>query len=216
MKIFVDFDDVLFNTKKFKENFLKKVFIRNGITEEIFNKYYYQRYEDGVGKEVMRYDFERQLQKIEKEINIDTKKIEKEFRQFLNDTSEYVFSDVGLFFEKFKKNELFVISFSDTQFQKIKIGNSKISKYVKKINITNGDKSQEILEIIKKEKIKDEDIFFIDDRAEYITEVKKKIPQVKTILMRRKEGRYKNNENKNCDFIVKNLEEVLKIIHPME
>jgi len=211
MKIFIDFDDVIFYSKKFIQD-EKNIFQKNGISEEIFKKYYYQYTKNKKGEIVRRYNLKKQLQGIKKELGINTDKIESELEDFLSDTEKYIFEDVISFLKQFKKEELFLVSYSKTEFQKLKIKNSGIAKYFKKIIITNGNKSDEILRIIKKQKTKKEDLFFIDDRADYISEVKKKIARIKTFLVRRKEGRYKNDANEYCDFIIRNLKKAVKII----
>ena len=211
MKIFLDFDDVLFNTNKFIRD-EKSIFKKNKISEEIFKKYYYRYTKGKKGKSVRKYSLKKQLQGIKNELGISTEKIERDLNDFLNNTSKYIFNDVVLFLRQFKKEELFLVSYSKTEFQKNKIKNSRISEYFKKIIITNGKKSEEILKIIKKRKNYKEELFFIDDRADYILDVKKKVSEIKTFLVRRREGRHQNNINKHCDFVVKDLNKVLKII----
>ncbi|PIP28196.1 MAG: hypothetical protein COX29_02535 [Candidatus Moranbacteria bacterium CG23_combo_of_CG06-09_8_20_14_all_35_22] len=209
MKIFLDFDDVLFNTKKFIQDEID-IFRKYGISEEIFKKHYYQYGKNKKGKIIKKYNLKKQLQGIKKELNINIDNIENELRIFLSIVSRYIFSDTVLFLKQFERKELFLISYSKTEFQKLKIKNSGLANYFEKIKITNGNKEEEMLKFIGKNK--KEELFFIDDRVDYILKVKKKIPQIKTILLKRKEGRYDNEKNKYCDFVAKNLKQALKII----
>ena len=181
------------------------------MSEEIFKKHYYQYFKNKKGEKTRRYNLTSHLAGVKKELGIDIEKLEKEIKRFIKNTSEYVFKDVGFFLREFKKSDLILISFSKTEFQKIKINNSKLVNFFEKIIVTNSSKSTEILRIIKSNKTK-KGYFFIDDRVDYVSEVKKKVPIVCTILVRRKEGRYKEPVNKYCDFEVKNLKEALKII----
>ena len=209
--IFLDFDDVIFYSKKFIKDY-KNIFSRYGVSEEIFKKHYYQYFKNKTGEKVRRYNLTSHLAGIKKELGINTEKLEKEIIKFIEDTSKYIFKDVIFFLKEFKRSDLILISFSKTEFQKIKINNSKVVNFFKKIIITNGSKSTEVLKIIKDNKTKKEH-FFIDDRVDYVSEVKKKVPTINTILVRRKEGRYKEPTNRYCDYEVKNLKEALKIIN---
>jgi hypothetical protein len=61
--------------------------------------------------------------------------------------------------------------------------------------------------------VKESDVnFLLEDRVAQITDVEKRFPFVKTILLKRKEGRYDDKKNKYCEFEAKNLKEALKII----
>lgn len=212
--IFVDFDDVIFHTKKFIQD-EKRIFARHGFSEEIFKKHYYSYRKKGKRKWGF-YDLKKQILGIKEELGMNVSSLEQELEFFLNDTSNYIFSDVEFFLKKFEKRELYLLSYSKTNFQKLKIKNSGIAKYFKKIIVTDDKKSKAILEIIKKKKNwKKEKTYFLDDRIEYLKDVKNKISHIKTIFIKRKEGRYKDDKTKDCDFAVKNLDEALKIINPV-
>ena len=212
MKIFIDFDDVLFYSKKFIQD-EKKIFRKYKISEKIFQKHYYQYRKDKKGNLIRIYNLKKQLRGIKKEKKMDIEPIRKELEVFLKDTGKYIFNDVENFLKKFEKKNLFIISYSKTDFQKNKIKNSGISKYFKKIIITDEKKFKVLKRIIDTEKIKEEEIFFLEDRVDYIVGVKNEIPWVKTILMRRPQGRYKDEVLACCDFRIKNLKEAEKIIN---
>jgi len=212
MKIFIDFDDVLFYSKKFIQD-EKKIFRKYKISEKIFQKHYYQYRKDKKGNLIRIYDLKKQLRGIKKEKKMDIEPIRKELEAFLKNTRKYIFNDVENFLKKFEKKNLFIISYSKTDFQKNKIKNSGISKYFKKIIITDEKKFKVLKRIIDTEKIKEEEIFFLEDRVDYIVGVKNEIPWVKTILMRRPQGRYKDEVLACCDFRIKNLKEAEKIIN---
>ncbi len=67
------------------------------------------------------------------------------------------------------------------------------------------DKVKSIKKILKKEKTKKEKIYFLDDKNQYIKEVKKALPRITTILVKRPEGRYQNEPNKMADVVVEKL-----------
>ena len=112
--------------------------------------------------------------------------------------------------KNFKKEELYLVSYSQTDFQKEKIKRSGITKFFHKVIITDRKKSQEIKKILKNKK---EEAFFIDDWNTQIDEVKKELPGVMTIFLKRKLGRYLKEKSQRCDFEAKNLREVWKIIN---
>ena len=212
MKVFIDFDDVLFYSKKFIQD-EKKIFRKYKISEKIFQKHYYQYRKDKKGNLIRIYNLKKQLRGIKKEKKMDIEPIRKELEVFLKDTGKYIFNDVENFLKKFEKKNLFIISYSKTDFQKNKIKNSGIPKYFKKIIITDEEKFKALKRIIDTEKTKNEEIFFLEDRTDYIAGIKNEIPWVKTILMRRPQGRYKDEVLACCDFRIKNLKEAEKIIN---
>ena len=78
MKIFIDFDDVIFNTGKFKEDFLNKVFIKNGATQNDFTKTYYHFFKKN-GQVDKYYDPKKQIEALGKKDYINGDKLEKDF-----------------------------------------------------------------------------------------------------------------------------------------
>lgn len=210
MKIFIDFDDVLFNTKKFKKDYFS-IFKKNGISKKVFEDCYYDESEEG--KDVKKYDPIRHVKKACEISKVRIDVLQRDIDRFITDTNRYVFSDADDFLSSFRKKDLCLVSFSKTKFQWFKIFKSGIAGNFKKIEIVDELKSNIIGKIIRKEKLKkDSDIYFIDDRAEQIRDVKIRFPQIKTILMKRKEGRYKDQRNKYCDFECSSLKQAKKII----
>ena len=67
MKIFIDFDDVIFNTGKFKEDFLNEVFIKNGATQDDFmeTRYHFFKNNNQANK---YYDPKKQIEALGKKI----------------------------------------------------------------------------------------------------------------------------------------------------
>ena len=214
MKIFIDFDDVLFNTKNFIAD-IKEIFIKHGISESVFNETYKKsdKFSGKIDGSMRTYDPAFQFKKIREKIKTDTKQVENKFETFIKDTSGYIFKDAGGFLGKIKKKDVFILSFGTNKFQKEKIKNSGIKKYFNKIIIiSHAKKSEAIGKIIGKSK---EPFYFIDDRVKFLEEVKIKYPFAKTFLVKRKEGRYCDEKNKYCDFEAHNLKKVEKIIESL-
>lgn len=212
MKIFIDFDDVIFNTKKFIVDY-KAIFKRHGISEKIYERYYYD-YSVNKDKKFKKYDSRMHIKEIGKKLSIDIKKIENDISNFTRNTSKYVFKDAYKFIKWFRKKDLNIVTFPKIKFQGTKIENSGIKKYFNQSILSNSSKAKAIIGIIKKEKInKKEVIYFIDDRLEHVEDVKKKIPRVIAILLTRWGGRYKYSPKGNFNYKAINLDEVLKIIN---
>lgn len=211
MKIFIDFDDVLFNTKVFKDDIMD-IFKRNGISEKIFSRYYKDGSEKKGDEKVRKYNPREQIKRI-RMAGFETKKIEKEIIKLLKNTQKYLFSDGIYFLKKFKKEELYVVSFGDKKFQREKIKNSGIEKYFKKILIVDFSKAVGIKNILRNKSIKQgEALIFLDDRVKFLKDIKKSYPGMVTIHIKRREGRFSDKETKYCDFTAEDFDEVLKII----
>jgi len=206
MKIFLDFDDVLFNTKSFKRGLIG-VFKKNGVSKKDFLATY-KDYPTITRKGLKKYDPFRQIKLLEKKLGIDGEKTKRDMLKFLESCKKFVFSDVKNFLRHFDKNELFLISYGHTGFQDKKIENCGIAKYFREIVVTDKMKA----EIIRRFAGKKEKMIFLDDRTDQIEEVKKNFPQSITFLFKREEGRYNDKRTKSVDYKVRDLKEAFQII----
>ncbi|MDD3498672.1 MAG: hypothetical protein PHH24_04210 [Candidatus Moranbacteria bacterium] len=214
MKIFIDFDDVIFNTNKFKDDLIK-IFLDNGVSEEEFKDHYYNYPPNTDGDARLKtYFFERHIKVLGENIDIDEDKLKKDVSDFFSDTSSYVFPDAIDFLNSFEKNDLCIVSFGGRELLEMKIGNSGVTNLVRDVILTEELKESAIGDSIRREKIKRyEDKFFLDDRMDQIKSVKEKFPEIKTILIKRPEGRYDDKPGDCCDFVAKDLREADKIIN---
>lgn len=208
MKIFIDFDDVIFNTQRFRIDF-QNIFSPFGVTEDIFSKNYYNYPPNKKSFPVKTYILEKHLAKISRTIALVRPILEKNIQIFLQDTRRYVFPDAEPFLQKFSPSELLLISYGNDDFQRKKIKNTQLGKYFSVIKISSVKKSQDICPWMKNSKGNN---FFLDDRVHYLEEVKRCLPEITTILICRPEGRYHDRRNHYCDFTAKNLKEAFKII----
>lgn len=210
MKVFIDFDDVIFNTKKFKDD-LVLVFLRFGVTQDLYEKSYFDP-EDG--KLARAYDPYAQIKRLVRLTDIDEDAINKALHEFMKTSSDYVFPDVKSFAMVCggSKN-LYVVSYGDVRFQEEKINSSGIKDFIDNIFITDKLKTSVIRDVLGKGDVAEDVVFFLDDRVEQINNVKKIFPGIKTILVKRPEGRYQEMEKEGCcDFEVANLKEAERII----
>ncbi len=209
MKIFIDFDDVIFNTKKFKKD-LFEIFSKYSITEEEYEKSYYDPNDN---RSIKMHDVEGQLRRLSEMHSFDEKSLRKSLEIFLHDSSDYVFTDVVPFIILHEKDKLSIVSFGNLDFQKKKIRSSKIKKYISDAKVTDKNKVEILFTAIKENKNSKEKIFFLDDRVEQLRNVKKEIPDIITILVKRPESRYQDiKDEKCCDFEAHNFAEVQEII----
>jgi FMN phosphatase YigB (HAD superfamily) len=209
MQIFIDFDDVIFNTKKFRED-LAKIFSAYGISREKYESSYYDPNDE---RSIKMHDMGDQIQRLKKNHVFDERDLRKSLNDFMQDSSSYVFLDVIPFINLHKKDSLCILSFGNKIFQKKKIRSSKIQNHIADIAITSKDKARTLTDMFKeREKILKEKIIFLDDRMEQICGIKKKFPNIVTILIKRPEGRFQDKKNKYCDFEAHNFKEAQKII----
>jgi|GEM_PF-475201 len=193
MKIFLDFDDTIFNTANFKTE-LKNIFFQFGIAPEEFEATYLDYpQKKSVGLKV--YNPENQIKKLERLKKRSLEKVESRVEFFLKDLSRFVFEDFYFFVQKFSRAELFLVSFGDSVFQRKKIAASGVEKYFKKIFVTNGSKGKIIQKEVEKTPIektanKKEKVIFIDDRIDQLEEVKRENSKIILIRMKRTEGRF--------------------------
>lgn len=213
MKIFIDFDDVIFNTGDFIAA-LNSVWRKYNISEEIIDHCYQLAKSPSIANRNFKvYNFERHLREMARAVKLDAgqkKKMAAEAQKIIKNSRQYVFGDAVDFLQSFNKRDLYLISCGDVKFQGLKIKQSKIKKYFKEILITNNLKAEILAPFVTDND--DEEIYFLDDRLEQIRDVKKRFPQVETVLVQREEGRHKCEKDKYCDFEVKNLVKAGEII----
>lgn len=208
-KIFIDFDDVLFNTKSFSSR-LKSFFESHGVVEDYFEKYYYDPADTG---EVKLFNPWAMLDRIEKGEKIDVDGIRNGLGEFMADTSEFVFEDVDEFLSMAGVDNIYIVSFGIPQFQQKKIFGCGLGGMVKKIVITDKMKDSAIRELIESGDVDaGETMFFIDDRVDQIRSVKQNFPAIRTIFLHRAEGRYCDQKQECCDYEAHDLNEVEEII----
>lgn len=210
---FIDFDDTLFDTKKFKKELID-VFKKNGISEAQFRESYYAR---KGGEDV--FSPEAQIRMLKKKYNIDSRRLIFDFNDFIRDLSRFLFKDTASFLKKIKskKNYLILLSYGDAKFQKKKILNSGIADFFNEIIVTRGIKlavmeKHELTKISKR-------VIFIEDHPEQLDAVMKKISsnnknellkKIDVVKISRKNGRYSNLKTEFPFEQFKNFSDILK------
>lgn len=203
MKIFIDFDDTLFDSVKFKKYF-ENVFIREGISANNFRKSYNRVKEKGI------YSLEKHLEFLGLDEGIKGKNVQKKLKNLFSDLSCCVYADSWEFVEKFPRKDLIILSFGQHSFQKKKMLGSKISKKFSKMIITQSRKIGTIHDFTKKNNCQGEKLVLIDNKAEFLEKVEKNDHEILTIQMLRNKS---EKIAKHADYRVKKFKEVLKIIN---
>lgn len=211
MKIFVDFDDVIFNAKKFKEDLIH-VFMKHGITRRDFENSYYT-YSKAAQARGMYYNPKDQIDVLKKRSRVDHKKLNEDVDKLMKDLSHYVFPDFYDFLDNFFKKDLFLITYGHEKYQLAKISGSKIGRHFRKTLVSKDDKINTIKKAAKRYRFSPrETIILIDDRPEQLERAEKRKKSVVTFRMCRPEGRYSNLICVYKDYEVRNLREVSRII----
>lgn len=209
MNIFLDFDDVLFNTDQFRHDF-QGVFEKFGIPREVFLTTYTAIKEGQEG--IQTYDYERHLASIQSVIPFEEEKLRKAVMKFVSHCEGYVFSDALPFLEYFQSvgADMFLLSYGTSLFQKEKVEGSGIERYFKKMVVGDIHKGRALNEILGEKSGKGS--WFFDDRVSHIQNVKQRNREVQTLLVSRPEGRYYDEKTVWCDFQVKSLDEARGIL----
>ena len=135
MKIYIDFDGTLFNTDKYTEDFM------NILNDYGIDKALYNEVNNVICGNSRLFNINVIIDYFVTKHNINNSLKEK-INNLLNDS--YVYSDVIeclniLINEGY---ELYLLTYGDGEFQKLKINASNLSKYFKEIIITEKDKSK--------------------------------------------------------------------------
>jgi FMN phosphatase YigB (HAD superfamily) len=209
MKIFIDFDDVIFNTKEFSI-YLKAFFASHGVSAELYQKHYYNPNDNNT---IKLFDPHGLFLRLEEHEKMDVSALRKDFSLLLNDLSDFVFSDVIDFLDFAGKENVYLISFGLPIFQNEKIVACGVHNLVSGCVVTGGSKAEAIRKVMDQLKIDpDEKIIFIDDRVEQVQDIKRAFPSATTFLLCRKEGRYCDQKNDYCDYEIHDFKQAQEII----
>lgn len=212
--IFIDFDDVLFNTREFVVD-LNDIYFRNGISKTQIREYD-KFVADTANKKGKPYSPKRMI--------TFAKKNEKESRQvlneveiFLRDLKKYIFSDSLYFLESFLKKDLWLLSYGNIDFQKQKIYGSGMSKIFSRVTVNSQNKIKFILKKVRDNKFLSGDkIIFIDDNPNNLIGAEKVKNKIITIRIRRPQGSHSRLSCSYADYEAKNLKEAAEIIKKLK
>lgn len=203
MRIFLDLDDVVFNTRGLIRD-LRCVYIDTGIPEDIFKACYR-------APGVSLYSLDAHAACMAERTGASKERLLHIGRTLLVCAEKYVFPDMHAFFVEHGKDTT-ILSFGGSDFQKAKIAGSGIRKYVHEVLVTEGAKD-DVLEGICR---RDERFILIDDRAHHIDAVKRAFPRAIAIFVARPEGRYADETPRSADHTAKSGEDIKKIVGSLQ
>jgi len=186
MIIIFDLDYALLDTIKFKKD-LAKVYSMSSKKWLVFYLDFLKKYKN--------FNLEKFLEFIIKQEKLNQKDIEKikiRFNDFEKNINNYLFPKSSELVKKLaqKKNKLFLVSYGDKEWQKLKIEKLKIKKYFSKIITTDKNKEQ-LFDFLKNNK---NDIIIINDNARESIAMQKTLKNSQLFLIK---GPYSENVKHN-------------------
>lgn len=212
MKIFVDFDDVLFNTRDFMSDLIMDC-ATLGIDAATWRAAYNDRVSDVPGVHAP-FTLETFAAALAKRTGTPASEIVTAMEAgAMQRLCSYIFPDSEAFLAHFAKEDVFVLTFGDDAFQRRRVEESGIARHVGAVFVTQAQKVDVLTEYLDAHQdIVPSDIVYLDDRPVYFTPVKQQLPSVTTVLVARPERRYQDGADTYCDHVVTNLTEAQKVI----
>ncbi len=165
MKFIFDFDDVLFNTKKFKEHMyvcLEKAGINRSAAEEYYAKPKGARL--WLKELLSHFSVRNDL-----------------YEEILNKSKNFINMELLNIIRKLGKENCYIVSYGNEEFQKDKINRTQIGSLFSEIMVVPESKKGAIEEICAKHM--GEKVIFVDDKVHHFKDLDfKKCPNLKTIL----------------------------------
>ncbi len=205
MKIFVDFDNTIFDTHN---SFAEKVFdifdnygISRDVLKKVISGFSSTTYEGGQCHSLLGF-MQVAIKSTGKQINQIA--FENEVKYFLEDLEYCVYEDFYKFANDFYKKDLIILSYGDHDFQRQKIDGSGVSQFFVDTIITQGDKAVEIKKYMQN--FPGESAVLVDDKSEYFKSVKKLPLNTKTVHIVRDDNKCESDAF--CDYHVKELHSI--------
>ncbi len=205
MIIVVDFDGVLLDDKRFKEEKLR-LFRKLGVSTRLYR----EAYEAVKKKKGGAYDFHTHLKEIKKRyVAFSISAAERVTDRFIRISHRFVYRDAVAFLAFWRKRNVPLILLSTgPAFQKEKVRRSGLARFFKRIIvIRNAEKHGSLGRVMRQ--FPKRDVVFIDDKKSVVDGVKTYLPTVFTIQMKR---RASQERSKRGDAITRNLAHARRII----
>lgn len=156
MKLILDFDDTIFDTERFKKEKLFLCLEKQGVSASNFEQNY-KKY----GATHPTYDLSTHLKSLCREFNIqiDTDSVIYEISKGLE---EFVFPEYLEIIKKYGRENIFILTQGDLNFQQLKIKRSEVDKKVEQILIVRDSKKEKLDELALL--WPNETIVFVDDK----------------------------------------------------
>lgn len=170
MKIFLDFDDCLIDTWSGVVERMKDVAERHGVSREVFQGTLEKHFSGAKADGGKTYHPDDHCGILFPGDTAKSEKVSREIFSMLGDLRTFVFSDAVGFLESFPKEDLFLLTYGNTDFQRFKVRASGLDDFFNEIIVTDGDKMEVIHERLERWGIPaDEPVFFLDDRTTHFS-----------------------------------------------
>lgn len=211
MKLFFDFDDFFLDTENslVSETFARYATLTGVSLEVVRETYrYFSRAKAENGK---CYTYEEHLRLLQRHADFNSNSVCKEMEIFFRDLRRFIYSGAEDFLKKFNKEDLFLLTYGDDDFQMTKIFGSGLQNYFSRIFVTQGNKVEEIKRLRQVLNIPQNDrIIFGDNRCEYFAGAKE--AGLISIHLKRPEDRASSNPCGDCQFVVNDFDQLYECI----
>ncbi len=161
MKLIFDFDDVLFDTSKLK-GALFAVLAQHGVVNA--EEMYVKERRNG-----SPFSLKLFLERACKEENIQAVNIDVLYEEIMSRCHEWCNAEMLELVKKYGKENCYVVTSGNEEFQKDKLRHSGIEGYVKEVYVVPGSK-KEIIERLS-EQFAGENVIFVDDKLEFFNDI---------------------------------------------
>ena len=171
MKLVVDFDDVLFDTKKLKDAFFA-VLQQRGVRDPE-GQYGFERKND------RPFSLKLFMGRIAEEENIDD--VDSMYEEVMSRCAEWRNDELIEVVQKAGKDNCYIVTSGDDEFQKDKIVRSDVGSFFREIIVVPGSKNRTIEALCAL--YPHEDVIFIDDKHRFFNDIAMETcPNLKTVL----------------------------------
>lgn len=211
MKIFFDFDDFFLDTEgsMIRDYFslLKQLTgADDTVIDETFARFSGAGFVHG---EV--YSPGRHIEFLREVLDFDVKKANEEAQIFFTDIRKYLFDGTVEFLKTCIKDDIYLLTFGESNFQKLKVSGSGLQDFFHKVIVTAGDKSEEIERVSKEDSFSSgEIIVFADNRCGHFSGAKKR--GYVTIHLKRPLDKYSKVPCEGCLYTVENYVELAEVL----
>ncbi len=165
MKYIFDFDDVISFTTRYRKEFMVPFLEKHGISTEVVSEYYQKA-------RITGFSLKDLLSSLRRDDLYE--EIMAPYKDFRNDAVIKVIEKLG-------KENCFLITHGDEEFQKDKIARAGVIPLFSEIITLVGTKKNAVADIA--DRYQDEEIFFIDDKSKYFEDIDfSKNPNINTLL----------------------------------
>jgi len=180
MKLFIDFDGVLFDSQKFRSDLISQI-EKSGFSKQEVGDSYNAECLDG------NYLPADHLARLEKIRQFNVRLSQARIESLLTSAKKYLFPDIESSLKvisKLPNYQVEMISLGHPKFQPRKIKKTSVSKYFQKLHFTPIPKAKYLKKIVKQK----EKFMIVDDRGDALEEIVKEFPRAIAIEMRREKN----------------------------